>query len=176
MGLILTGAILVLFYIAKIFFPEFVVEVAQIERITVIGSYIDTHKWAWYFVSSILSFITYYLLCCACASKKKLNVKEIFIIIVGIAIIYLCKEFLPKYYTTINYISMIALPCLTNGKMLNSTICFTALNLLQIFTLEIRNIVLMVATYNYATFTILTIDYYILQFLLYFFFNTKKGE
>lgn len=41
MGLILFGAILVAFYLAKIFFPEFIVGVAEIPAIVNFGNLID---------------------------------------------------------------------------------------------------------------------------------------
>ena len=106
MGLILFGAILVAFYVLKIFFPEFVIEVAQIEFITTIGHYIDNNKWASYFAGTIISMATYYLLCCACCRKKTLNWKEILIIFATNVILYLIKEFLPKQYTIANLASI----------------------------------------------------------------------
>lgn len=76
MGLILSGAILIFLYILKLIFPSFVIETAQNEQICKIGRYIDTHKWAWYLASSILSFTLYYLSCCACCRKKRLSTKR----------------------------------------------------------------------------------------------------
>lgn len=70
MGLILSGVILLSLYILKLIFPSFVVETAQNEQICKIGRYIDTHKWAWYLASSILSFTVYYLSCCACCRNR----------------------------------------------------------------------------------------------------------
>lgn len=117
MGLILCGAILVFLYMLKIFFPSFVVETAQSEKICKIGNYIDTHKWAWYLASSVLSFIVMSLLCCSACRKKTLNWKEILIIVADIAFMYIIKAFLPKYYTAFNYISMILLPCIMGRKV-----------------------------------------------------------
>lgn len=76
MGLILSGAILLFLYIIKLIFPSFVIETAQNEQICKIGRYIDTHKWAWYLASSILSFTLYYLSCCACCRKKRLSTRK----------------------------------------------------------------------------------------------------
>ena len=176
MGLILCGAILVLIYFAKIFFPEFVVEVAQVESIARIGHYIDTHKWAWYLASWILSFICYYFYCGACCSKKIFSWKEILIISITNSIVYLSNALIPNQYTAINIISMIVLPFILKGNFKNTTICFSTLNLLQTITLEIRGLILMIASYNFATLLILMIDVYIFQVLLYFLFNFKKGE
>ena len=46
MGLILFGAILIAFYIVKIFFPQFIVGVAEIPSIVAFGNYVDSHEWA----------------------------------------------------------------------------------------------------------------------------------
>ena len=54
MGLILFGAILVAFYLAKIFFPEFIIAIAEIPSIVNIGNYIDSHLWLYYLVNGNL--------------------------------------------------------------------------------------------------------------------------
>lgn len=180
MGLILCGAILIFLYVLKIFFPSFVVETAQSEKICKIGKYIDTHKWAWYTASTILSFFSYYLICCACCRRSKLTIIEMLIIVATIGVGYLVKRFLPAYYSAINYISLIALPCIMKAKLRPTAIVFSSITLVQIFTLEIRNIKTMIADYNFATLLILLIDVYMFEALLYFAFtyktNNDKGE
>lgn len=176
MGLILCAVILVLVYVAKIFFPEMVVEVAQIKSISRIGHYIDTHKWAWYVASVTLSFFIYYFYCCACCKKKTLSIKEIIYILIAIFVVYFSQKFLPNQQTSINISSMIILPCLMKGDFKATTICFVATNFIQTITGEIRNIIFMVIDFNFATLIILMIDYYILIFLLYMAFNFKKGD
>lgn len=176
MGLILCGVILISLYVLKIFFPSFVVETAQNDKICKIGKYIDTHKWAWYIASSILSFIVMSLLCCCACRKKTLNWKELVIIAADIAFMYIVKAFLPKYYTAFNYISMILLPCIMRAKLLPTTITFVSLILVQTFTLEVRNIGLMITDCNFATLLILVIDVYMFQILLYLAMNCKREE
>lgn len=174
MGLILSAVMLGAIYILKIFLPHFVIEVAHVESIVQLGRYIDTHQWAYYVASSVLSFFTYYLICGACCEKKFLNKKETLMVIATVICMYVIKEFLPELYTTVNYISMILLPFLMMGKFKNTVIVFSCLNLLQAITLEIRGLSLMIIDFNYATLLILLIDVYILQTLLYFAFNYKK--
>lgn len=176
MGIILMGAMLLFVFALKFISPELVIEIAHIESIVKIGRYIDTHKWAWYIASFLLSYFVYYLLCCACCSKPKLNLKENAIIILTIIILYLIKDFLPTYYMTINYISIILLPCIMKGSFAKTVMYFTITNLMQIITLEIRNLSIMIIDFNYATLLILMIDYYISLVLLYFAFNYKKRE
>lgn len=174
MGLILSAIILGAIYILKIFMPQFVIEIAQIDSIVRIGHYIDTHKWAWYLASFVLSFVSCYLTCCASCKKKRLNTKENIILVATIIILYAVKDFLPAQYNVLNMSSMIFLPLLFKGDFKATTVVFVFTNLLQSFTLEIRNISSMIIDFNYATLIILTIDFYILSFLLYFYFNFKE--
>jgi hypothetical protein len=176
MGLILSAVILGVIYILKIFAPNFVIEVAQIDSITRIGHYIDTHKWAWYLASFCLSFISYYLMCGACCKKKTLNNKEILIIISIILFLYFSKEFLPKQYTNLNICFMVVTPCILKADFKATTVHFLSSNLLQTVTLEIRGLQLMISNFNYATLIILMIDGYILELLLYFMYNYKTEK
>ncbi len=77
MGLILSGTILVVLYVVKLLFLSFIIETAQNEKICLIGNYIDTHEWAWFLSSTVLSFVSYYFLCCACCRKTKLSLIEL---------------------------------------------------------------------------------------------------
>jgi hypothetical protein len=176
MGLILCAVILVVIYIAKIFFPEMVVEIAQVESITKIGSYIDTHKWAWYLASGFLSFFAYYFYCCACIKKNKLNLNQILVIVSTIVILFIVKGLFPNQYTSINISSLVLLPFIMGGDFKATVVCFISTNFIQTITGEIRNIMSMVIDFNYATLIILMIDYYILEVLLYFLFNFKKED
>lgn len=176
MGIILCFAILVAIYIFKIFFPTIVIEVAQIESITRIGHYIDTHKWAWYIANITLSIINLYIYCCACSSQTKLSIRETIVVVSIVLFAYLIKAILPNYFTTINYIIMVVTPLITKGCLKNTAICFSMLNILQILTLEIRGIGLLVSDFNFATLLILMIDYYIFTIFLYLYFNFKRRK
>lgn len=176
MGLILCAVILVAVYILKIFFPHFVVEVAQVESITTVGHYIDTHKWAWYLASFVLSFFVCYLTFCACCRKKYLSLKETIITVGCVLFLYVVKEFLPAQYAALNFSLMVFLPMLFKGDFKATAICFSTTCFLQTISLEIRGLSVMIADYNFATLIILMIDVYIFQVLLYLLFNYKKGE
>lgn len=176
MGLILCAVILAIVYIAKIFFPEMVVEVAQIKSITRIGHYIDTHKWAWYVASTILSFFICYFTFCACCKKKYLTLTQTIIVIAYILILYVLKDYFPAQYTAVNISFMIFIPMIFKGDFKATAICFLSTNFIQTITGEVRGIMSMVIDFNFATLIILMIDYYILIFLLYMAFNFKKGE
>lgn len=176
MGLILSASILGVVYLLKLIVPQFVVEVAQIDSIVSIGRYIDTHKWAWYLASFVVSFITYYLTCCACCKKTKLNYKEIIMVIVTILVLFAIREFLPTQYTSANISSIVLLPFLMKADFKATVILFVSTNFLQTITLDIRGLALIVTDYNFATSLILTIDYYILLSLLYFYFNFKINK
>lgn len=176
MGIILCATILLGVYVVKVIFPEFVIEVAQIRTICEIGEFIDTHQWAYYLVTFCVSFFVYYIYCCACCQKKKLNFWENIGICVTIIALFLIQKYFPNQYTVINIISLIFLPFIYGGNFKSTCICFISTNLLQTITLEIRSLGLSVINFNYATFTVLMIDYYILLVLLYLLFNFKKGE
>lgn len=176
MGLILSAVMLGAIYILKIFLPHFVIEVAHTEQICRIGRYIDTHKLVWYVASFVLSFFIYYFLCCASCGKKKLSIKEVVLICLVFSFGYVLREFANEYYTMYNYVSMIICPCICKGKLFNTTVCFTSLMLLQSITLSIRNLSVLISDFNFATLIVLMLDYYILAFLLYQFFNYKKEK
>ena len=176
MGIILCGAMLLTIYVGKLFFPDFVIKVAEIESICKIGNYIDTHKWAWYVASSILSLLSYYLICGASCGRKRFNLKEWGIIVLTIAILFLIKEFLPILYTPLNIVSIVLLPTIFKGKLIPAMTTFSAITVLQAITLEIRGLKYNIVDFNFATLLILMIDVYILEFLLFFTFNFKKGE
>ena len=176
MGLILSASILGIIYLLKIFFPQFVIEVAQIDSITRIGHYIDTHKWAWYVATIIISIFSYYFYCCACCKKRTINKFEFMIIISTIIVLLGIKILLPNLYTMTNLVSLIVIPFIMKADFKATTICFTASNILQILTLEIRNIAILVTDFNFATAMILMIDYYILEVLLYFYFNYEEKK
>ena len=107
---------------------------------------------------------------------KKLNIKEIGIIVATIVLLFIIKEFLPYQYTAVNISSLVLLPYIMKGDFKATVIVFVSMNLLQTITGEIRNITAMIADYNFATLMILTIDYYILSVLLYFYFNYKEKK
>ena len=81
MGLILCGSILILFYIAKLFFPQFIVGVAEIPDVVKFGEYIDSHVWAYHIYNVFVGFLTGYIYCAACCRKSKLNWKDCVILL-----------------------------------------------------------------------------------------------
>ena len=174
MGMIISAIILLVVYACKVFFPDFLIGVAEIEPIVNVGKYIDTHKWAWYIASAILSFLSYYFICCACCKKKWLNTKEILIILGTILLLFIVQEFLPKQYTVANLCSTLILPLIFNADFKATTIVFCIVNVLQTFTLEIRNLETHISVFNFASLIILMIDIYIIEVLLYLIFNYEK--
>lgn len=176
MGLVVMAIITAGLLILKIIFPEFVVETAQSEWIVSLGEYIDTHKWAWYVASAILSIIMNFFYCCACCKKKTLSKVEWCYILLSIVISFAIREHSPQYYTTANWCFAVLLPCIMHCDPIALGVCFTVNILGQATTLYIRNIISMVANYNFATLLVLMIDLYIWLILLYFIFNFKKKE
>lgn len=176
MGLILSASMLGVIYLLKIFFPQFVIEVAQIDSITRIGHYIDTHKWAWYLANTIIALFIYFLLAFTVCQRFKLNKKEILFVLATIFVVELTREFLPMQYLVFNCSSLIFLPLILKGDFKITAIWFLTTNLVQSFTLEIRGLAYMISNFNSATSIVLMIDLYIWQVLLCLLFNKNKEK
>lgn len=182
MGLILFGAILIALYVAKIFFPEFIVGIAEIESVVKFGNYVDTHQWAYYLFNFATSIFTGYFYCCACCRKKGLSFVQFSILAITTIILFIIQKYLPTYYFGLNMVIMVILPTIIcrldkslDIKYLYSTATsFTIYYLAQMLSLEIRNISIMISYPNSATYTILLIDAYIWGVLLYNFYNFKE--
>lgn len=183
MGLILFGAILVAFYVAKIFFPQFIVGVAEIPSIVKFGNYVDSNKWAKHLYNVVNAFACLYFYLGACCRTYKFSWKGFCIIALDIILLRLLSELGSKYYTTINYVFMILIPfliCVVENKLnkltfTSTTICFAVDCLSQIMSLEIRDLIPFIHNINSATFFVLMIDVFILRIMLYLFYNYKKG-
>jgi hypothetical protein len=186
MGLILFGAILVLFYIAKIFFPEFIVGVAEIPSIVAFGNFVDSHLWAYYLYAFVIAYIGLYIYTCACANSKRLNLFGTIIILGFTVLSFVVQIFAPTIYNAYNYSCFIFIPFLyllkcnnlTKETFISTVICFIVDIMAQSLSIFIRDIVLLSSCVNSATLTILLIDTWIWRALLYMFFNNKnqKGE
>lgn len=182
MGLIIMCSILIILYLIKLIFPEFVIEIAQVPSIIEFGLYIDSHWWAYYLFSFVVSFISGYLYCCACCRKNRLTSVDLVILLIEVIFLFIVQKFLPNYYLGINLICMLLMPtimCKINRKddiryLYSTTICLTIHSLAQIISLAIRDIGLMIVYPNTVTTTLLLIDVYIWQFLLYNYFNYKE--
>lgn len=184
MGLIIFGVMLVALYVAKLVVPELVIGVAQIDAVVQFGNYVDTHKWAHYLFNSVLSLFGLYFYCCACCRVKRLNSKELLIIIASILLYCIIEEFLPSFLFVYNNVLYILLPFLfvllrkeTNINVMYSTsVCFTITSIAQVLSLYIRDISTLITYPNTATLFILLIDGYIWNLLLYFYFNNKRRD
>ena len=180
----MTGAILVLFYIAKIFFPKWIVGVAEIPNIVAFGCFVDSHLWAYYLFDSIFAFVGAYLYCCACTRSAKLSRKGLCLVVSSIIILKLCSAFLENIYLPLNYSVLTFFPfliCLADKKItsenfVSCSVCFVVDIMAQALSMAIRDVVLMATHLNSATFFILLIDTWIWRTLLYMFFNHKKSR
>lgn len=185
MGLILFGAILVFFYIAKLFFPEWIIGVAETPRIVEIGEYIDGHIWCFHLFNIVVGFIGGYIYCCACLRTYKLSTKALLLFTFEVVLIWLCSLLMPQYYTIVNYLFFIISPitlCLIENKLNKYTlfstfICFFVDVIATMVSLKIRDLFVYLNNVNSATMMILIIDTWIWRILLYLYFNEKrKGD
>lgn len=184
MGLILFGAILLLFYVAKIFFPEWIVGIAEIPSIVAFGNFVDSHWWASTLFTFLVSFIGGYIYACACCRQNKLSMAQLLILVGTVVFLIICQRFLPKLYSPLNYTAFIVMPfgMAIVGKQVNkenfvsTVVCYSVDIVSQTLSMAIRDIVVMSTCINSATMTILLIDTWILRILLYLFFNHKKEK
>lgn len=182
MGLIIMCSILIIFYIIKAIFPEFVIQIAQLDSVVAFGNYVDTHVWAGYLFHFILAFFSGYLYCCACCRKRRLTKLDILVLLTEIMFMFLVQKFFPMYSQALNMVCLILMPAImckmnkdTDIKYLYSTAtCYTIHTIAQLISLAIRNLGLMMTMPNTATATILVLDVYIWQVLLYNYFNYKE--
>lgn len=182
MGLILFGAILVLFYIAKIFFPEFIVGIAEIPSIVAFGKFVDSHWLANILFHIFISYFCGYFYYCACYKKYKLDLIENIFVLLFIILTIIAQNFLPKIYTPFLYVTFILQPFLMllyhknlcKETFISTSVSFTVDIMAQAFSLQIRDIILLTSSVNSATLTILAIDTIIWRILLYMYFNNKK--
>ena len=182
MGLILFGAMLIALYVAKLFFPEFIVGIAEIESVVKFGQYVDTHQWAYYLFGGTISFVVGYIYCCACCRKKSLTFAQVCIVMIEVIFLFIVQKFLSEHYLTINIVCMFLMPTImcamdkkTDIKYLYSTgVCLSLHLISQILSLQIRDISTLISYPNIATITILVIDAYIWLILLYNYYNFKE--
>lgn len=182
MGLILFGSILTFFYIAKLFFPQFIVGVAELPSIVRFGKFVDTHAWAYHLYNIFVGFLSQYIFTCACCRKAKLNWKQSLIVLSFMITLRFISVFMPEHYSAMNYVVLYLIPfvlCLidknVNSKTFISTsVCFCVDIVSQVLSIQIRNLVPLSTKLNIATITILLIDGWIWRTLLYLFFNNEN--
>ena len=179
MGLILCGVLLVAFYVAKIFFPEFIVGVAETPRIVEIGTTIQSNKWLLHLFNLITGYINAYIFSCACCRTYKLNLKGHITILISNLILCLSSEFFAEHYTSINYITLVFIPFLicffennlTKETFISTSICFTLDLVFQIMSMLVRNLAVLTTKGNVVTFLIILIDVFIWRIILFFIFQ-----
>lgn len=184
MGLIILIGILVTIYCVKIINPAFIVGVAETESIVRIGTYIDTHKWAYYLFTGITSFVVEYFFCCACCKKLKLRLRELIVVFCSVCIALLTQAFIPQYFSVVDICLLVSMPMIINlmdknldsSKLYSFGITFLVHNIAQIMSLQIRDIITMISYPNSATYIVLLIDAYIWLFIMYNLFNFKREK
>lgn len=183
MGLILCGALLVTFYVIKIFFPQFIIGIAETPRIVKIGTAIQSNKWYLHLFNFGVGAIHGYILCCACCRTYNFKWKGFLVFFGTLILLRLVAEFYQEHYATVNYVNMVVTPfliCAVNKRIsketfISTAICFTVDLLFQVFSVLVRNLPSMAdpQKLNIASSLILLIDLVIWRILLCLFFNYK---
>lgn len=182
MGIILVVSFLVFLYTLKLIFPSFIVGVAEIEPVVKFGNFIDSNFFTYQIYNFITTTYVMYFYTSACCRKSKLDKIEIIIILICNLILTIFNLLIPNLYFVINLISLLLIPIiimlknktLIKGNILSLVICFIIHNISQILSLGIRDIGSMIVSNNSATFTILLLDVYIWEYLLYRIFGKEK--
>lgn len=182
MGLILFGSMLVFFYIAKLFFPQWIIGVAETPRLIEIGNYIDNSIPLTLLTNELIGLIFGYIYFCACLQVPKLDRKGFIIFLTFVTALVLSPLIDFTFYTIFNYVNILFTPLLIalvskrfNYKIVMSTvICFIVDIGTQLLSIQIRDLTQMVHNINTATMLVLCIDGYIWRILLYFYFNEKR--
>ena len=187
MGLILCGAILVAFYVLKIFFPHFIIKVAEIPRLVKFGNWVQSNKWYLHIFNFITGYIHGYILFCACIRSKVLNWKENLILFLELTLLNIILEFYPIQYSPLSCAFMAITPfimCVFSHKLSKETfistlVCFSLELAFEFFSIAVRDLISITPCVNVMIVLILMIDVFIWRIILYLFFNyknTKKGE
>lgn len=181
MGLILCGVLLVTFYILKIFFPEFIIGVAETPRVVKFGRIIQSNKIYLHAFNFVIGYIYGYIHYCACCRTYKLNIKSNLILVGVLILLRLISEFYPTQYLSLNCASIVITPflmCYANKNLSKETFCSTLFCFIielgfEFFSLAVRDLTVMTSNPNVVSFIILLIDSFIWRIMLYLFYNYK---
>ena len=174
--LILSVSFLVGMYVLKIFFPQEFMMGIQNEKLIAVGNYIDNHRWLFCICGGLTSFVTYYLYCCACSHRLWLRWYEILIILIVVVLIKVINFYDMNMATIISWTNFVFLPALFKGYIKTTAIVFTVHSVLQGLSLNIRGFTMYLASTNFITMLLLSIDMYLWLILFYILFNYKRKE
>ena len=169
-------ALLLGFYVLKIFFPEqFVMSITN-EHIVAFGKFVDEHLWIHIILGTITSFITYWLYTCACYKKTRLGWKaclSILCICISIQIIYYFID--STVFTPLSTALMLIVPAFIGADGKHIAVVFSIHGMSQWLSTRIRNLPFMLTNINYATIFLMGIESYFWLLLCYFYNNYKEG-
>lgn len=165
-------------YILKFFVPEEFVLVVSSPNLIKAGTFIDSHRALYYIVSTIFSYITYYLFTCACGHTKYLNWKLSLCILVIIIVGHVIIKFVPTFSTPYLVVSMILTAYLNNSDLKTFLYVFSVHTISQTLSMEIRNISMYIMEYNILTGVLMTLECYLWLLLFYvlYGYNIKEKE
>lgn len=184
MGLILCGAMLLLFYIAKLFFTQWIIGVAELPRIVSFGNFVQSNKWYLHIFNALLGYVHAYILYSACTRKPFLSWKGNVVLISQLILLRFISEFYPTQYNSLNVAFMMLAPffiCvwekdLNKDTFVSCTSCFGLEIGFEFLSLAVRNLMAMTNMINVATVSIMVIDVFIWRIILYLFFNYKNDQ
>lgn len=154
-------------YIARFFFPQAFILVIENDRLVAIGSYIDTHRWAYYPATVGFCFVTYWLFVCAACRKKYLTRKEIWIMVAVIAVSYLLSETAPEMASGIDIVCMLLLCVWLRSDIKDYAFVFSVHSANSLLLICARNVVVNITSYNFAVGLCLAVEAYLWLLFLY---------
>lgn len=164
--LLLCISLLILSYFIKIFLPNYFIMTITNENFLILANFIDEHLILRYTVSTVTSFITYYLFICACAKLTKIDIKGCIIILIVVLVGHIIYNY-TSFGIHYGVCSMFLLAAVFNSNLKDTALIYTIHGLAQILSLNIRNMPLLVDQAHYAQLLIMMLDTYIWLVLIW---------
>lgn len=174
--LILCISELIVWYILKLFIPQYFVLQINSPVLLKIGAYIDSHTDLRACLNIITAFITYWLYLCAILKQKKLSLTWCLIVILVILISFFIEALYPEYVGYYSLLMMLILPAILGADLKTTALVFTIHFIAQFLSLQIRGLAQQVLSFNTVSFLILTLECYFWLLLFYLYYNYKEGK
>ena len=177
--LILNIVYIVAFYIIKFIFPEFLLLQITDPNVLKFGTFIESNPVTLEIYYCLSTFLTFYLFACASRGKFKINWKELFFIVVAVAINEIVSIYFTELavHTSISLMFLLAL--LSKGKMEYTVPSFVIYGYLSQFLFSIRGFETITESVNVASSFVLGLECYVwllLFSLLFYLKEIKKNE
>lgn len=164
-------------YIGQIFAPQTFAVVVENPRLLALGSYIDTHKWAYYPATFGFCFLTYWLFVCAACCKKFLNRREVWETVAVIMASYLLSGIAPEMATGVHIMGMMALCVSFGANMRDYALVFIVHTVGSLLLIFARGLFIYAVSANFIIGLLAHLEGYLWLLILYLLQNFyEKGD